>query len=98
MRFSIGSQSDSPENLMRQVGYLAWVDPRTSKRSFIKKVSRAFYPRFHIHMFRDTKNNIYVDLHFDARKPLHKIVARSSENNSPVVLQEADRIKNILAK
>ena len=98
MRFSIGPQTETPINFMRKVGYLRWRDPRTDKYSYIRKISRAFYPRFHIHLFKDTADNIHVDLHLDARKPLHKKVARCSENDSEVVIVESERIENMLLR
>ncbi|MFH1508598.1 MAG: hypothetical protein ABIE68_00285 [bacterium] len=97
MKFSVGKQKEIPQTMMRRVGYKLWVDRTTGKRGYIRRISNAFYPRFHAHVLKDKENNIYIDLHLDARKPLHKLRAHSSESDSAVVKSEVDRIINIIA-
>jgi len=85
--------------LMRRIGYKPWSDPRNRKEAFIRRTGAAFYPRFHIFCYYGNDNKLIVDLHFDARRPMHKQGIRSYEDEeSEVVRNEAARISQILAK
>lgn len=89
----------SPLNLLRRCGYIPWRDPKTGKKNFIKRLSRAYYPRFHIFAKIDERGNLILDLHLDARRPMHKLGVKSYESaESGVVQEEAERIKEILQK
>ena len=89
---------DNPMTLMRRCGYKPWRDPRSGKESFIRRASAAFYPRFHVLTYYEG-NELIIDLHFDSRRPMHRKGVRSFEDEeSPVVRQEADRIKDIIEK
>jgi hypothetical protein len=88
---------DNPQTLLRRCGYKPWYDPKKGKEAFIRRISRvAFYPRFHI--FYGYENQFLVlDLHLDAKKPMHKKGIRTFEDEeSEVVRKEAERIKNII--
>lgn len=93
-RKSIGN----PLTVLRRCGYKPWRDPRTGKESFIRRVSAAFYPRFHVLTYY--KENLFIiDLHFDARRPMHRRGIRSYEDEeSETVRQEAERIKQLIEK
>lgn len=84
---------------MRKIGYQPWRDPRSKTSSFIRHPGASYYPRFHAYPKYDQDNNFMIDLHFDWRRPMHKIGIKSTEGEeSEVVQQEVDRIKSILDK
>lgn len=89
--------TQNPLNLMRKIGYRQWRDPRTKKESFIRHLGASYYPRFHAYPRYDQDDNFMIDLHFDWRRPMHKIGIKSTEGQeSEVVQKEVARIKSIL--
>jgi hypothetical protein len=90
---------DNPLTLLRRCGYKPWYDPKRGKEACIRRVSgAAFYPRFHVFYEFDQNHNLVLDLHLDARRPIHKKGISTSEGGeSEVVRVEAERIKNILS-
>ncbi len=89
---------DNPLTLLRRCGYKPWYDPKRGKEAFIRRISgAAFYPRFHIFFEYDENRYLILDLHLDARKPVHKRGIRTYEGEeSEVVRAEVERIRNIL--
>lgn len=88
---------DNPKTLLRRCGYKPWYDPRKGKEAFIRRLGASFYPRFHVFWRYNEKNHLILDLHLDARRPMHKKGIRSFEDEeSRVVQEEATRIKRIL--
>lgn len=82
---------------MRKIGYIPWRDPRSGQTAYIRRMGASYYPRFHARPQYDQNNNFILDLHFDWRRPMHKIGIKSTEGQeSDVVQQEIARIKNIL--
>ncbi len=91
--------TQNPLNLMRKIGYMPWRDPRSKTNSFIRHLGASYYPRFHAYPKIDQENNFMIDLHFDWRRPMHKIGIKSTEGQeSEVVQKEVERIKSILEK
>lgn len=89
----------TPEVLIRRCGYIPWRDRFSGEIKFIRRLTLAFYPRFHIFYNFDTAGNLILDLHLDARRPMHKKGIRTYEDaESEVVQKEAQRIKKILEK
>ena len=83
--------------IMRRCGYKPWREPVSGKESFIRRITAAFYPRFHVHVTYDANLIPTVDLHLDWRRPMHKLGQRSYEDQeSETVQAEAARIKTIL--
>jgi len=68
MKLSFTSLKDSPLNLLRRAGY-AFLrrDDRTGEMSFIKRVSSADYPRFHIYV-KESSGEAEINLHLDQKK------------------------------
>ncbi len=89
---------DNSRTLLRRCGYKPWHDLKRGKEAFIRRLSGvAFYPRFHIFYEYDKNQCLVLDLHLDARKPMHKRGIRTSEGGeSEVVRMEVERIKNML--
>ena len=89
----------NPKVIMRRLGYKPWYDPRKRKEAFIRRMGASFYPRFHVFCYYSSDNKLIVDLHFDARRPMHTKGVRTYEDEeSEVVREEATRIKQALAK
>jgi len=85
--------------IMRRLGYKPWYDPRKRTEAFIRRMGASFYPRFHVFCYYSSDNKLIVDLHFDARRPMHIKGIRSYEDEeSEVVQDEATRIKQYLVK
>lgn len=94
-----GNVGTNPKVIMRRLGYKPWYDPRTRKEAFIRRTGASFYPRFHVFCFYTSDNKLIVDLHFDARRPMHTKGVRSFEDEeSSVVREEAARIEQLLNK
>lgn len=63
---------DFPENklvFMRGAGYAAFVDPNTGSSSYVKRLNRDNYPRFHVYIEINANNGELINLHLDQKKP-----------------------------
>lgn len=98
MRISFRKEfRDSAQNLLRRCGYSEHYDPYVKKTSFIRRFSRLPYPRFHLYVNEESKNQLVFNLHLDAKKPSYPgSHAHSAEYDNEVVKQETLRIKSIL--
>ena len=84
-------------NLMRKLGYKHWENPKSRSTGYIRRLTAAFYPRFHVHVEYDENAVPVIDLHMDWRRPMHKKGQRSFEDSeSDTVQEEARRIVGIL--
>ncbi|NQU99133.1 MAG: hypothetical protein HQ538_00180 [Parcubacteria group bacterium] len=89
----------NPKVIMRRLGYKPWRDPRKREEAFIRRMGASFYPRFHVFCYYSSDNKLIIDLHFDARRPMHTKGVRCYEDEgSEVVRDEAARIEQYLAK
>ncbi|MFH2105210.1 MAG: hypothetical protein ABII72_03160 [Parcubacteria group bacterium] len=85
--------------LARRCGYKPWRDPRSGSMGYIRRLGRGYYPRFHIKTRRDPGAALVLDLHLDARRPMHRKGVRSFEDEESRVVQvEAARIQSLLAR
>jgi len=76
---------------MRSVGYHK-IAGGASELNFVKPLSRAGYPRFHIYL-KDTKQGYIFSLHLDQKKPIYKgAPAHQGEYDGQIVQEEAKRI------
>lgn len=99
MKIEIKNPRQNPVALIRKCGYIPWYDFRFKKASFIRRLTRAYYPRFHLNYFYNKEGSLILDLHLDARRPMHKKGIRTSEDEeSEVVKKEGERIKRILGQ
>jgi len=100
MEFTIENKSgENTTNLARKIGYF-YLPQREERneRSFVRPMQRSGYPRFHLYlkMSSDGKGLIF-SLHLDQKRPVYKgTTAHSGEYDSPLVKQEAERIKQQL--
>jgi len=90
MRWEIKNPGGNVITLLRKVGYFK------QQEAFVRPLEKSGYPRFHLYLDQK-KENLVFDLHLDQKKPSYKGTARhSGEYNSPIVQEEAQRIKQIL--
>ena len=99
MEFQIAKNKirDNINIALRSAGYhKAPLFGQNTKPNFVKLLSQAGYPRFHIY-FKETKTDYIFTLHLDQKKPVYKgAVAHSGEYNNSIVQEEAQRIINKL--
>ncbi len=91
--------TQSSYNLLRRAGYAVFRDPNTSETSYTRKLSRDYYPRFHIYVTKDTMGELELNLHLDQKHASYKgQKAHSGEYDSDLVKQETERIKQFTAQ
>lgn len=99
MKFIIKNTSgENTTNLMRRVGYY-FLQEKDSELSFVRPLERSGYPRFHIYLKPNEKNEeIIFNLHLDQKRPVYKTAHdHAAEYEGKVVKTEAERIKQILS-
>jgi len=99
MKFVIKNTSgENATNLMRRVGYY-FLQEKNSELSFVRPLERSGYPRFHIYLKPNEKNEeIIFNLHLDQKRPIYKgAPAHAGEYEGTVVETEVERIKQILS-
>jgi hypothetical protein len=91
----------SPETWLRRAGYAFIPEREDGQPSFARRLSRDFYPRFHIY-FIETKSPLGEDLvvfnlHLDQKKPGYVGYNRhNAEYDGAVVEQEMARLESLL--
>lgn len=82
----------NPEFSLRRAGYAIHIDRRTREISFIRRLDRDLFPRFHLYV-RDNKEDWLLNLHLDQRAPVYAgVTAHSGEYDGVVVEKEMGRI------
>ncbi|MBI4779160.1 hypothetical protein HY797_01760, partial [Candidatus Falkowbacteria bacterium] len=56
--------NQAPESLLRQAGYAYLTDRNTGQESYVRRLNRGFYPRFHLYLEEQNKQVIF-NLHLD---------------------------------
>lgn len=84
-------------HFMRDLGYLHIHDRISGKNSFVKKLRMGQYPRLHAYI-KEVEGSFILNLHLDQKKPSYgNAHAHSGEYTGPVVEEEVERIKSLLA-
>lgn len=81
-------------NFVRQLGYAQHFDRLNNRQSFVKRLTRDEFPRFHIYVEKNLEGNSYLTLHLDQKRPIYQ--AGSSHNadyDGRLVEYEAGKIK-----
>ncbi|MFH1667572.1 MAG: hypothetical protein ABH884_00940 [Candidatus Komeilibacteria bacterium] len=64
------------------------------QEGYVKRLSRDFYPRFHIYLQRENANELLFDLHLDQRAGVHEgVKAHANERDTEVVQAEVSRVQ-----
>lgn len=97
MKFFLADNfTDNDYSLMRKCGYQPNLANKNSL-SYLRKLHyNQFYPRFHLFLERKL-NKLIFNIHLDQKKPSYQgQKAHSGESHSQVIIEEINRIKNIL--
>jgi len=90
MEIVIKNPGGNIKTLLRKIGYFS------QNEAFVRPLEKSGYPRFHIYI-EQKNNDLIFNLHLDQKKPSYKGAKRhSGEYDSPIVKQEAERIKQSL--
>ena len=88
--------NDSPRNFVRHLGYAEHHDRHATAPSFTKRLSREFYPRYHLY-YDERPDGLMLKLHLDQKRPSYEgSHAHSGEYDGAVVEREISRIKGLL--
>jgi len=95
--------NEAPAMWLRNAGYGLVPDQEAGQPSFARRLTRDFYPRFHVY-FLESKNNqgeeiITFNLHLDQKKPGYQGFNRhNAEYEGEVVEREMERLRNLIDK
>ncbi len=103
MKFIVKNNSnDSVFNLMRRAGYHFWgqngENDGSKEINFIRPVGGATFPRFHVYLKENPKNQEMVfNLHLDQRRTIYKgAPAHKGEYDGELLGKEKERIEKFL--
>lgn len=82
----------NPLMVLRKAGYAPTKDPVTGEESYMVRLSKELYPRFHLYV-EQTTNGVSFNLHLDQKKASYgEGHAHSGEYEGSTVEKEMDRI------
>lgn len=92
---------EAPENWLRSAGYVFIPEREDGERSFARRLTRDFYPRFHVYYKEQVdaqgKEIIIFNLHLDQKKPGYAGYNRhNAEYEGPLVEEEIRRLESLL--
>ncbi len=95
------SLGGAPEMWLRGAGYAFIPEREDGQASFARRLSRDFYPRFHVYFIeqKDSKGNEFVtfNLHLDQKRPGYEGYNRhNAEYYGELVEREVERLKGLL--
>ncbi|OGY85611.1 MAG: hypothetical protein A2233_03255 [Candidatus Kerfeldbacteria bacterium RIFOXYA2_FULL_38_24] len=89
-----GNLQKNPRQILEQAGYHHFIDPNTAQASFIMRLGRGYYPRFHIYVRSQTPKKGELNLHLDQKHPSYTGQTKhSGEYESPQVQKELARLQ-----
>jgi len=99
MKISLSkSQISDADKFIRRCGYGKLRDRRTGQESYVRRLHRDLYPRFHVYL-EERAEQIYFNLHLDQRAAMYEgVTAHSGEYDGEVVEKEATRIMDAAKK
>ena len=94
-RNQIGSH---PEHFLRQAGYAFIRDRERGKESYVRRLSRDFYPRLHMYI-EQSGEKIVFDLHLDQKQASYAGARmHNAEHEGPVVENEIERLRELVGE
>lgn len=102
MKLSVNKKSlgETPEIWLRRAGYAYLPNREGGQDSFARRLSRDFYPRFHVYFSETgTEPNVTVtfNIHLDQKRPGYEGFSRhNAEYDGEVVEREVERLKSFL--
>ena len=89
--------SQTPSYFMRRAGYAEFNDPNNGQTSYVRRLQRDFYPRFHVYVETDRDNRKFANLHLDQKKPSYAGAhAHNAEYDGGQVEIEGNRLAGLL--
>jgi len=90
--------SASTALFLRQAGYVFIVDRQSGQESFARRLSRDFYPRFHLYVALEG-DAVVFNLHLDQKRPIYRGAphAHNAEYEGEVVAREIERLKGLIS-
>jgi hypothetical protein len=97
MEFEISNVKQGVASVARALGYVIIDTKPNGEHNLVRKLLGTTYPRFHIYLKVMGERYIF-NLHLDQKKPSYEgSHAHSGEYEGPIVMDEADRVKEIIA-
>ncbi|MDD2807749.1 MAG: hypothetical protein PHW95_04500 [Patescibacteria group bacterium] len=88
--------SENLKRSMGRAGYSVHFDQRSGNSSYVKRLSRDFYPRFHVYL-KQLNNQQVLNLHLDQKKSSYAGThAHGGEYDGELVKAEASRLEQLL--
>jgi hypothetical protein len=88
----------NPGQLMRMAGYGFIIDRQRDKESYVRRLTRDHYPRFHVYI-KEEKERIIFDMHLDQKQASYKGAAmHNAEYEGGTIENEILRIKEIILR
>ena len=85
--------------MLRKCGYIPIYDRRSGKESFVRRLAKAHYPRFHIYVKEEKAGYIHLNVHLDMKKESYGgVSAHSGEYDTENVKQEAKRVAYVFTQ
>lgn len=82
--------------IMRKAGYGYIVDRKTGHDSYVRRMTRDFYPRFHMYI-EETKDILTLNLHLDQKQASYENAhMHNAEYEGELVESEIERIKDVV--
>jgi hypothetical protein len=93
------NQLDEPSEIfLRHAGYAFIYDRQSGKESYVRRLDRGFYPRFHIYI-EYNNGQIIFNLHLDQKQPSYSGAhAHNAEYDGEAVEGEIERIKSFITQ
>ena len=93
--------AETPEIWLRSAGYVFIPEREDGERSFARRLSRDFYPRFHIYFKEQTdskgETQVVFFLHLDQKRPGYAGFNRhNAEYDGELVEAEGARLQSLL--
>ena len=84
----------APEMLVRQAGYAYLIDRNSGQESYVRRLGRGYYPRFHLYLEQQNGQAV-LNLHLDQKQASYAGAhAHNAEYDGELVEQEMARIKS----
>lgn len=88
----------TPSYFLLSAGYIYIRSRKTGQGSFVRKLGRNFYPRFHIY-YKEEDESITFNVHLDQKQASYEgTSAHSGEYNGETVETEVARLKKIVSR
>jgi glucan phosphorylase len=93
MKFSIPNPGGLPLHWLRRLGYQA----SPQRDSYVRRLSSAGYPRFHLYIDEIDEKSCNLSLHLDQKKVSYQgQKAHSGDYEGTIVIEEKKRIIDLL--